>query len=90
MHLYPCIAPTLSNFYRNAVNEAHIKALWEHFQVLGDKDTKSGELFITRGGFQEALGYKDQPNLFLERVFQVFDTDGDTKVRSLHARTETL
>jgi len=63
-----------------AVNEQHIKALWEHFQVLGSKDSKTGELFITRGGFQEALGYKDQPNLFLERVFQVFDTDGDTKV----------
>jgi len=63
-----------------AVNESHIKALWMHFEKLGARDPSTKEMFITRAGFQEALGYKDTPNLFLERVFNVFDSDGDNRV----------
>ena len=57
-------------------NEPEINAIAIHFEGISSK--KGGEHVIDRNQFKSALGFKD--SLFLNRMFMLFDTDGDGQI----------
>jgi hypothetical protein len=57
-------------------NDAEVSALAIHFEGISSK--VGGEQVIDRNQFKAALGFKD--SLFLNRMFMLFDTDGDGQI----------
>ena len=57
-------------------SDAEVHALAIHFEGISSK--VGGEHVIDRNQFKSALGFKD--SLFLNRMFMLFDTDGDSQI----------
>ena len=57
-------------------SDAEVHALAIHFEGISSK--VGGEHVIDRNQFKSALGFKD--SLFLNRMFMLFDTDGDGQI----------
>lgn len=61
-----------------AVTPDEVKALYAQFVSLKGEDMGSSTgLNITAAEFQAALGFRDGGSVFLQRIFQLFDGNGD-------------
>lgn len=77
--LSPCFYLLVSFFLPNAaVTPDEVKALYAQFVSLKGEDMGSSTgLNITAAEFQAALGFRDGGSVFLQRIFQLFDGNGD-------------
>lgn len=67
-----------SNVSFVAVTPDEVKALYAQFVSLKGEDIGSSTgLNITAAEFQAALGFRDGGSVFLQRIFQLFDGNGD-------------
>lgn len=57
-------------------NEQEVHALAAHFETISS--TNLEDSVIDRNEFKQALGFKD--SLFLNRLFMIFDSDGDGQI----------